>query len=282
MRITGADVLKLLGALSALVGIAGGTWALVEKLQPEPPAASVQFVLDTSSEMQKPLADGTTKLAAARRAILREVRQRPNLAYSLRLVGGVCAAAGGEPAVPLERRSEDENSDVFRDALRGLGASGKSNFANGIARATSDLVDVESRSKSVIAFVGGTDACSPNAAEIIENSIGSLAGEDIAVQVRLLALDAPRAQRRALRTLTRRLESTMTATVANVETPADMATELGAELDDLEIAPPDDTGDTTIDTGATETGGTETTPTDTVDTTTGTADTTTGTTSTGP
>ena len=273
MRITGADVLKLLGALSAIVGIAGGTWALVEKLQPEPPAASVQFVLDTSAEMQKPLAGGTTKLAAARRAILREVRQRPNLAYSLRLVGGVCAAAGGEPAVTLERRSEEENSEVFREVLREIGATGKSNFANGIARATSDLVDVDSRSKSVIAFVGGTDACSPNAAEIIESAVGSLAGEDIAVQVRLLALDAPRAQRRALRTLTRRLETTMTATVANVETPADVATQLDAGLDNLEIAPPNDGGDTTTDTGVTETGETETTPTETGDTTTPTSET---------
>jgi hypothetical protein len=281
MRITGADVLKLLGALSAIVAIAGGTWALVEKLQPEPPAASVQFVLDTSSEMQKPLADGTTKLAAARRAILREVRQRPNLAYSLRLAGGVCAAAGGEPAVRLERRSEDENSDVFRDALRGLGASGKSNFANGIARATSDLVDVESRSKSVIAFVGGTDACSPNAAEIIENSIGSLAGEDIAVQVRLLALDAPREERRALRRLTRRLENTVTANVSDVETEEDMQMQLSAELDEAETeTTPTETDGTTTDTGATETGGTETTPTDT-GATTGTGDTTTGTTPTG-
>jgi hypothetical protein len=276
MKITGAALLKLLGAVSAIVGIAGGTWALVEKTRPEPPAASVQFVLDTSADMQKPLGNGTTKLAAARRAILREVRQRPNLAYSLRLVGGVCGESTGEPIVELKRRGEDDNADVFRDALRGIGASGKSNFANGIARATSDLVDVDSKSKSVVAFVGGVDSCSQNAAEIIENALGTLGGESIAVQVRLLALDVPPPERQALRTLTRRLQTTMTASVSPVLSEAGMDIALNAELDRVEtettptdtVEVPTDTGQTgttPTDTGEapTETGGTETTPAET-------------------
>jgi hypothetical protein len=259
MRITGANLLKLLGALGTVVGVVGGTWAVVDRLQPEPPAASVQFVLDTSAEMQKPLGNGRTKLSAARRAILREVTQRPNLAYSLRLVGGVCAAAGGEPVVSLERRDEDENDEEFREAFREIAAGGKSNFANGIARATSDLVEVDSKSKSIIAFVAGADACSPNAADIIENAVGSLGGENIAVQVRLLALDAPRPERQALRTLTRRLQGTMAANVSQIASEDEMQEELSAQLDAAaDETMPGDTGENLTDTG--ETG---TTPTDT-------------------
>ncbi len=265
MRITGANLLKLLGALGTVVGIVGGTWAVVDRLKPEPPAASVQFVLDTSAEMQKPLGNGRTKLAAARRAILREVTQRPNLAYSLRLVGGVCAAAGGEPVVELERRDEDENDEEFREALRGIGASGKSNFANGIARATSDLLDVDSKSKSIVAFVAGSDACSPDAADIIENAVGSLGGENIAVQVRLLALDAPPPERRALRSLTRRLQTTMAASVTPVMNEQQMEHVLGARLDAAVEMTMDDTGELTTDTGLTDTVPTDTgeVPTDT-------------------
>ena len=93
-----AKIVGVIGFVAMAVGLTLGLRQLHAWLFPPPEAAkvSVVFVLDTSPAMKKEF-DGTTKLQAARDAILYFVKSYPHVATSLREFDEDCHSIAGGP-----------------------------------------------------------------------------------------------------------------------------------------------------------------------------------------
>lgn len=101
---------KIIAGLGALVGLILGLIQLYGMVfpPPKPVARSVLLVVDSSASMHRDYGSGQTKLQAAKREILRYVRNQPNVLVALRFVGDVCSEGYESPTVNFGTHKADE------------------------------------------------------------------------------------------------------------------------------------------------------------------------------
>ena len=149
-----AKIVAVIGFGAMVVALTLGIRELHAWLFPPPKAAkvSVVFVLDTSEAMKKEF-DGTTKLQAARDAILHFVKSYPHYATSLREFDDDCGSVAGDPAIDFGRHTQSDFEKVFDSQ----NLNERADFPSSLESSVSDLshgTQSESDTKVIYVYVG--------------------------------------------------------------------------------------------------------------------------------
>jgi len=193
------DPPKLVAVVGTTVAAAIGLTQLVDKLIiGEPPTASVEYILDVSAGMGGKIGD-KSKLSAVKAEILSHVRNTPSLSTALRLAGPSCSTEYRDPDVEFG----EDNGDDFDEALQGVKAGGKSDFANTVSHAVSDFIGrqkgASGKTKTVHIFVAGSDTCSPRPVAVVGRALGDLrAKKDVEVNLKFVGIKLPPKMKRTL------------------------------------------------------------------------------------
>jgi hypothetical protein len=195
------DPAKLIPLIAATLAIVISATTIYRSCQPDPPDVSVEYILDVSRRMDGRIGD-KDKLRAVQTEIVEHAKNRPNVATALRLAGGpTCSSRYVPPAVGFG----EDNGDDIEQALDGVTAGGKSDFAMAMTHAASDLLgrerEVESESKTLFLFVGGRDTCAGDRTlTIIKQALRDLrAKENVELNLKFVGVKPPPEVRRLLR-----------------------------------------------------------------------------------
>jgi hypothetical protein len=190
------DPPKLIPVLVGLTVIGGFVAAEIGKIGPGPPSGRVEYVVDTSAAMKGKIGE-KAKLPAVATEIVDHADGRPKIATALRLTGGQgCSAAYRPPDVGFSTK----NGDALRQALDGATAAGRSNFANAVTAAASDVRSGDSGVTTILIFVGGEDTCSrARSASIIRQALQDLRHTpDVNVNFKFVGVKVPPRVRKVL------------------------------------------------------------------------------------
>lgn len=229
------DLLKWLTIVSLAIGIVAGGWKLYDDyLAPDPPAVSVQYIVDVSAGMSGNVG-AEEKLAAVKDEVLSAVAGSPDIAYSLRVAGPTCSDRYVEPAVDFG----EDNVDAFERALGPLQAGGTSDFARSVRYAVNDLVERQAQegteAASLYFLIGGEDGCTKRPGEVIRNAMRFLRREKTTeVTFKFVGVKAPARLRRVLRST--RKQAKLLGFGATVDY-AETADEIGESVEPPEPEP---------------------------------------------
>jgi hypothetical protein len=193
------DPIKVLTLLTLVVGLPIAVKELYEEvIKKDPPAVSVQYVLDVSNGMTGKIGK-KEKLAAAKDEIVSAVGGTPDIAYALRLAGPGCSESYQQPRVNFGL----DNADEFERALEPVTAGGTSDFARSVRYAVNDLVAQQSqegsKSASLFFLIGGRDRCTTRPAKVIADSLRFLEREKtIDVNFKFIGVKVPKDMKKLL------------------------------------------------------------------------------------
>jgi hypothetical protein len=155
-------------ALAAVVSVVGGLLGIVAGIKPyfapapAPSAAqNTEIVFDRSAGMTQRLADGTTKLDLARRAVEKVLgHEIVGDSLALRALGGACPDGLTHPPPTLAFRQE--SAVRVREAIKELEPKGDATLVASIRDAIVDFSDAArfaEHGKRIIVITGNLDGC---------------------------------------------------------------------------------------------------------------------------
>jgi hypothetical protein len=195
------DPPKLIPVLVGVLAIVISGSQVKKLLDRGPPKVSIEYILDVSSAMRGKIGH-KHKLKAVVAEIVEHAKNRPNSATALRLSGGAdCSTGYAPPTVGFK----ENNGDRIEARLRRVTAGGKSDFANALTQASSDLQSQEraakAKSKTLFLFVGGGDTCTGRRSERkIRQALRDLKAQtNIEINFQFVGVKASRKLKRLLR-----------------------------------------------------------------------------------
>ena len=194
------DPPKLIPVLVGVLALVISASQVKKLFDRAPPKVSIEYILDVSAGMRGKIGH-KQKLRAVAAEIVEHAKNRPNSATALRLSGGRPCGGGYVPPVV---DFKENNGDKIAARLNNVTAGGKSDFANALTQATTDLQSqrraAQAKTKTLFLFVGGGDTCTRGRSEAkIKQALRDLKAQtNIEVNFQFVGVKPSRKLRRLL------------------------------------------------------------------------------------
>jgi outer membrane protein OmpA-like peptidoglycan-associated protein len=193
--------MAVIGSIATILGVVVALLTIWQYCStPSKVANNIVLLVDSSTAMQEPMNEETTRLDAARSAfeqVIYTLSDQDNLA--LRLFGGACKA---EDNTRMLVDFGQGNKQRIADAVGAIQPRGQPTVIRGIAEAIGDFADAarfEGTSKRIVALIGGCDPCIAGFAGQLNDTLAYRS--DIAVRYHLIGLKLDEACQRQLEQL---------------------------------------------------------------------------------